>query len=179
VLKNKMTKLAAVGVLGVAMIFVGVGSSGAQARLEIGGSQSNFGTGNLRGGFMPDPFTVNIRSGGSLNVRNMSLGSGCAGFATARPDYILNYSNSASFLRFFFRPNNQSGPRERRDTTLVINDANGDWHCNDDGGGNFNPMVDISNPPSGQYDIWVGTYDGSGQFVDGRLGITELRSERP
>ena len=173
------TWIAALSLLAAGAIFFTHGETIAQARLQIGGSQSNFGSGALRGGFMPDPFTTNIRSGGNIDASRLSLAPGCRGYVTARPDYILNYTNAASFLRFFFRANDASGPRNGRDTTLVINDANGRWHCDDDTGGNFNPMVDIRNPPSGQYDIWVGTYDGSGQYVDGTLAVTELRSQRP
>lgn len=171
--------LAALAAAALAVVLFDHGSTTAQGRLQIGGSQSNFGTQQLRGGFMPDPFRVNIRSGGSMDTSRMSLSPGCRGYVTAQPDYILMYNNAASFVRFYFRPNNGNGPRRGRDTTLVINDARGNWHCDDDGGGNFNPMVDISNPPSGQYDIWVGTYDGSGQYVDGQLHVTELRSNRP
>lgn len=171
--------LAGLAALALGVVLLDHGSTTAQSRLQIGGSRSNFGTQQLRGGFMPDPFRVNIRSGGNLDTSRMSLSPGCRGYVTAQPDYILNYVNSASFLRFYFRANASGGPRQGRDTTLVINDARGGWHCDDDGGGNFNPMVSIDNPPSGQYDIWVGTYDGSGQYVDGQLSVTELRSNRP
>ncbi len=171
--------LAGAALLSALMVLVGQSPSTAQGRLLIGGSRSNFGTNGLRGGFMPDPFNVNIRSGGNIDVSRMSLSPGCRGYVTAQPDYILNYSQAASFVRFYFTSNDQRAPRNQRDTTLVINDARGNWHCDDDGGGNFNPMVDIDNPPSGQYDIWVGTYDGSGQYVDGVLHVTELRANRP
>ncbi len=46
------------------------------------------------------------------------------------------------------------------------------WHCNDDYEG-LNSMVEFSNPPQGQYDVWVGSY-GSGEYISGVLGITEL-----
>ena len=147
----------------------GSAASGGSGTLQIGGSSSNFGSTALRGGFMPDPRMVAITSGGSLNASGMNLGAGCRGHVTRRPDYIVNYSNAASFLRFFVR----SGG----DTTLVINDANGNWHCNDDSSG-LNPMVSINNPPSGQYDIWVGSYR-SGENLSSQLFITELESQRP
>ena len=144
----------------------------AQARLVIGGSSSNFGRTALSGGFMPDPWTTTITSGGSIDVRNLSLSPGCVGYATAQPDYILDYNNAASFLRFYFTPNGSG------DTTLVINDASGNWHCNDDSFGGTNPTVDINNPPSGQYDIWVGSYRANAN-VRGTLHVTELRSRHP
>lgn len=144
----------------------------AQSRLVTGGSRSNFGRGALSGGFMPDPFTTRITSGGNLDVSNMSLASGCAGFVTAQPDYILDYTEARGFLRLYFAA--QGGG----DTTLVVNDAAGHWHCNDDSFGGVNPTVDISHPPSGQYDIWVGSYR-AGETVQGTLHVTEMRSRHP
>ncbi|HJL19265.1 MAG TPA: hypothetical protein RMH99_26610 [Sandaracinaceae bacterium LLY-WYZ-13_1] len=142
----------------------------AQTRLLIGGSSSNYGRSTLRGGFMPDPWTTQITSGGGIDSSQLSLASGCRGYVTRQPDYILDYQNAASFLRFYATA---SG-----DTTLVINDARGRWHCNDDSHGGLNPTVDISNPPSGQYDIWIGSYRAS-ENIRATLHVTELRSNHP
>jgi hypothetical protein len=159
----------AAAALGVAMI-AGSGTVVAQARLLIGGSASNFGRHTLRGGFVPDPFTTRITSGGNLDASNLGLAPGCRGFVTRQPDYILDYENAADFLRFYATAGG--------DTTLVINDANGRWHCNDDSHGGLNPTVDISNPPSGQYDIWVGSYRAN-ENIRSTLHVTELRSNHP
>ena len=159
-------------ILGLAAGLLVLGSHGqsiAQGSLTIGGGNANFGVHRLNGGFMPDPKTISVVSGGSLNVRNMNLGAGCTGYATSNPDAILHYSNAASFLRFFVSA--------QGDTALVVNDAQGNWHCNDDAVGT-NPMVSINNPPSGQYDIWVSSYT-AGQNIRGTLSITELRSQQP
>ncbi|MBO6940729.1 MAG: peptidase S1 [Deltaproteobacteria bacterium] len=142
----------------------------AQARLSLGGSSSNYGRRALEGGFTPDPVEVNIVSGGALDSSNMSLGSGCVGFVTRQPDFILDYSDAANFLRFYVTA---SG-----DTTLLINDAAGNWHCNDDSNNGTNPMVDIRNPPTGQYDIWVGSYEARAN-IRSKLHITELQSRHP
>ena len=93
-------------ILGLAAGLLVIGSHAqtiAQGSLNIGGSNANFGVHRLNGGFMPDPMTVSVVSGGSLNVRNMGLGAGCTGYATSNPDVILQYNNAASFLRFFVR----------------------------------------------------------------------------
>jgi hypothetical protein len=34
-------------------------------------------------------------------------------------------------------------------------------------------MIELSNPPQGQMDIWVGSY-GSGAYVSGTLYVTEF-----
>ena len=142
----------------------------AQARLRLGGSASNFGRRAINGGFMPDPFTTTITSGGNIDASSLSLAPGCRGFVTAQPDFIVDYTNAASFVRFY----NVAGG----DTTLVINDARGNWHCNDDSFGGLNPTVDIANPPSGQYDIWVGSYRAN-ENIRGTLHVTELRTSHP
>ncbi len=129
-------------------------------------SQSpNYGAQSLSAGFTPDPFQVNLTSGGSVNASY--LGGGCVGYATSAPDFRLNWSGSSARLRIFFVASTAG-----QDATLIVNTANGTWMCNDDYGGP-NPMVEINNPPAGQYDIWVGSYQ-SGQYIGGTLKITEL-----
>ena len=88
---------------------------------------------------------------------------------------ILNYSGTSptGLLRFYFVPDVAG-----QDTTIVVNDASANWFCDDDGGGNLNPMLDIVQPPSGQYDIWVGSYR-AGTNIQGTLFVTELPNVRP
>lgn len=142
----------------------------AQTRLVTGGNDSNYGRRALRGGFMPDPFTAPITSGGNMDAGAMSLGPNCRGFVTARPDYILDYDSPANFLRMYFTGGG--------DTTLVIRDGSGRWHCNDDSFNGVHPTVDINRPARGHYDIWVGSYR-SGENVRGTLHITEMRTQHP
>ncbi len=151
-----------------AVLTPGTSHTQAQSPLVIGGRAANFGVQALTGGFMPDPAQYQVVSGGSLHGSVAS--SSCRGYVTGQPDLILHYNNAASFVRFFVRG--------QGDTTLIINDAAGRWHCDDDSGGSLNPMVDINNPPSGQYDIWIGSYQ-AGTNVRGTLGVTELRNIRP
>jgi hypothetical protein len=142
----------------------------AQARLLTGGSASNFGRAQLRGGFMPDPFTVSITSGGNLDATSLGLPAECRGFVTRQPDFILDYEGRRSFLRIYFL--------SQGDTTLIVNDGAGNWRCGDDSFGTLNPSVDLSRPPSGQYDIWVGSFR-AGENVRGTLHVTELRTRHP
>ena len=58
------------------------------------------------------------------------------------------------------------------DTTLVVNAADGSWHCNDDFDG-LNPAITFEAPASGQYDIWVGVYGEAGVAPAG-LYISEV-----
>ena len=128
-----------------------------------------YGTYDLVSGFTPDPYPVGVTSGGSVNVSY--LGGSCVGYATGAPDVSLNYtSGSFPFLRIYFIGDG--------DATLIVNDASGGWHCNDDSYGSRNPSLDFGSPASGQYDIWLGSYS-AGTFVGGTLYFTELENNHP
>jgi hypothetical protein len=109
-----------------------------------------YGQVSLSAGFQPSPHSVSIVAGGGINAGN--LGGGCAGFIADAPDYRLNYTAGGSPLVISVLANS--------DTTLVVNNPSGAWLCDDDSGGSLNPLVQINNPLSGQYDIWVGTFSG-------------------
>ncbi len=142
----------------------------AQGGLRIGGSTANFGVFDLFGGFVPDPAAYSVTSGGGLDASSLGLAPNCRGYVTAQPDVIVRYANPAGWVRFYVRAPG--------DTTLVINDARGHWWCSDDEGGDRNPMIDLSGPPGGQYDVWVGSYR-AGELIRGTLFVTELPGNRP
>ena len=116
---------------------------------------------NLSAGFAPDPVVVNVVAGGNIDARR--LGGNCVGMIANPPDVRLNY-RAGGFPLFL-------SARSNADTTLVINLPNGQWLCNDDFQG-LNPGVVLQNPPSGQYDIWVGTF-GS-QTAPAQLLVSEI-----
>jgi hypothetical protein len=129
--------------------------------------QPTYGTANLVSGFTPDPHSVNLESGGSIDAS--SLGGACRGFIANAPDYRVNYQ-AGSFQRFIVSVNSNA------DTTLVINGPDGRWYCDDDGGNSgLNPAVVFTPPMSGQYDIWVGTY-GSASLQPAQLAVSEVVS---
>lgn len=123
----------------------------------------SYGSVSLNAGFMPDPRTRSIRAGGD---HYFSGGGGCPGgawFANA-PDYRVHYRASGYALSFYVRAPG--------DTAMLINDPSGTWFCNDDYQG-LNPALVFNNPRSGQYDIWLGTYNRS-RVNNSVLYITEL-----
>lgn len=132
--------------------------------------QSNFGGTTLAAGFEPDPFILEMVSGGDVDAAQFNYGAECLGYTTIQPDFRINWSGRSEGLRIFFVGNG--------DTTLLVNDANGNWHCSDDSFNTRNPTVDIINPPQGQFDIWVGSYNGS-ENISGRLYITERGALTP
>lgn len=125
-------------------------------------------TANLSAGFWPDPWSISIQAGGSTQTPSY-LGRDCVGFIhTQAPDVDLNYNAGSLSLYIHVQ--------SRADTTLVINAPDGRWYCNDDTIGT-NPMVVFSNPLSGNYNIWVGTYRNSG-LEPATLLITEIDPRR-
>jgi len=100
------------------------------------------------------------------------LGGGCIGFAATVPDIRITWNGGGGFLRFYFIPGAAG------DTALVINNAVGEWLCNDDSFDTVNPTVDYAAAPSGTYDIWVASYN-RGDSIDGILYVTELDFNHP
>ena len=122
-----------------------------------------YGTVNLNTGFLPDPHTRTVTAGGSVRV---SFQNGCSGYVANAPDYRLNYRAGNTFpLSIYVRA---SG-----DTILLVNDPQTQWYCNDDYNG-LNPGIYLTNPTSGQYDIWVGTY-GPNLISGATLYISEFQ----
>lgn len=148
-----------------ALLFAGLAfAAGAVQAQPNWRAQPMFGTANLNAGFTPDPHVVSVRAGGSS--RNSISGSGCAGYINNdQPDVDLNYQAGRSRLYIYVK----SGI----DTTLLVNDANGTWHCSDDFEGS-NPAIILNNPPSGNYNIWVGTYSQGDTGNQAQLHISEL-----
>ena len=120
----------------------------------------------LESGFTPDPHTVTVRAGGT--DRNPISGSGCAGYIdSAQPDVNLTHTAGRSRLYIYVRSDT--------DTTLLVNDASGNWHCSDD----FNessPAIILENPPSGNYNIWVGSYE---QTATGERAVVQISEMTP
>jgi hypothetical protein len=115
------------------------------------GLTASYGEINLRTGFSPDPYRVNLTAGGQIDASTVS--TDCVGKVASAPDFQLTFD--AGSLPLFIRT--QSGI----DTTLVVNGPSGEWYCDDDSGGGNNAEVRWAKPASGTYDIWVGTYDTS------------------
>jgi hypothetical protein len=123
-----------------------------------------FGEVTLAGGFFPDPHRVGLQSGGPIHAA-AGVGSSCYGYISEAPDYRLYYT-PGDYILFI-------SVVSEFDTTLVVNDPAGNWHCDDDSGGNLNPAIEWDSPLGGQYDIWVGTYSTTA-YRDADLYISEI-----
>jgi hypothetical protein len=127
-----------------------------------------YGTVDLVSGFQPDPHEQAIQAGGSLSA---SAIPGCVGWIAQAPDYRINWTAGSGALPLVFSVDSDA------DTVLVINDAQGNWVCDDDGGNkSLNPSITFQNPASGQYDVWVGTFS-EGDLQPSVLNVSELYSQ--
>lgn len=133
-------------------------------------ASANYGEANLSAGFSPDPYSVGMTTGGSVNVGY--LGSSCSGFATSSPDLRVNFGGGgASLLRIYFVGSNG-------DAAFVINDPYGNFYCVDDSFGTVNPTIDFNNPAGGTYDVWIASY-AANTTVSGTLYLTENSGNHP
>jgi len=149
----------------ISLCLVGVSAAFAQTELNPGGTPT-YGGGTIEAGFLPDPFVVTLLSGGPLDAVALSLGSDCTGYINDVPDYRMTWAGQAAMLRLFFV--------SEGDTTLVIRAPGGKYACNDDFDG-LNPLVQLSNPDDGVYDIWVGSYEADA-YLPGYLMLSQNES---
>ncbi|AKS41590.1 hypothetical protein [Wenzhouxiangella marina] len=125
---------------------------------------ASFGSVTLDAGFTPDPHARQLTAGGSIRASDRF--TNCRGYIAEAPDYSVRYR--AGSMPLIFSVDSSA------DTTLVINDPNGNWWCDDDGADSpLNPLVRFDDPPSGRYDVWVGTYS-AGSGVQATLFVSEI-----
>jgi len=157
-----MSRTLIAGLIGAAVIG---GSLGAATTLQNYSLAPSFGSVHLTAGFLPDPHIRHLTAGGAIRAQDRF--QNCRGYIADAPDYSLYYTAGGQDL--FINVDAD------RDTTLVVNGPNGEWYCDDDGADEpLNPLLYWANPPSGRYDIWVGTYS-SGSGAPATLFISELR----
>lgn len=133
--------------------------AGASALALYASSVSAQQTVSLSAGFVPDPVTFDVVSGGPNDASD--LGSGCVGSVAGSPDVVVNFRSNGGPLSF--------GVVSDGDTSLVINGPDGRYYCSDDVNG-LNPSLGWDSAPSGQYDIWVGAV---GEPVSSTVIVTE------
>ena len=98
-----------------------------------------------------DAVSTAVRAGGA--DRNAVPGSGCSGFiANAAPTAAVEVTGDGPLSIYAV-----SGT----DTTLLVSDPAGRWHCSDDASGS-NPAVTFTRAAAGTYVVWVGTFSPDG-----------------
>lgn len=128
-----------------------------------------YGTIKLTNNFSPDPHRLDLIAGGDTDASTMN--SDCNGFVGTQPDYRLEYIAGEYVLSFIVS--------SEIDTTLIIRDPKGTFHCNDDSEflSSNNPGIMIGRPLTGAFDIWVGTFSNSNTGDEAQLIITEASTD--
>ncbi|HEY71127.1 MAG TPA: hypothetical protein G4O08_11145 [Anaerolineae bacterium] len=132
----------------------------------------NFGEITLEAGFSPDPYAIDMVSGGQVDVGALNLGPECLGYATQAPDLRLWWSGEALSGSFRILFEALGG----EDTVLIVNNFYGQWQCNDDFDfGTLDPGLDIEDVDgqSARMEIWVASYE-AGVGASGTLYISEF-----
>ncbi len=123
----------------------------------------DYATLNLKAGYEPDPAVVNVLAGGDIKSKT----GGFEHFIVSRPSVRLNYTTGKWILTIY--------AQSEENTTLLVRLPDGTWIANDDGvGAGHNPVLKFLTPQSGQYDIWVGSLDGT-KTPRATLFVTELK----
>lgn len=117
---------------------------------------------DLAAGFPLDPTFVSVQGGGEVDASLLS--SECVGYINQQPVATVDWTGDAPFVETFFVSDS--------DPTLVVLTPDGQLLCNDDADEHLlDPVIEISEPVTGTYRIWVGSY-AKGQLIPGVLVFT-------
>ena len=91
-------------------------------------------------------------AGGESDVNTCAVaGLSASGWYIDRPDFVIELNEASSIL---FEGEGQC------DTTLLVNDGNGDWHYDDDSAPDSNGgYLAFTASTPGPFQVWVGTYN--------------------
>lgn len=123
-----------------------------------------YGSVNLSSGFTPDPQIRSVTAGGN----NYTTLAGCNAYIHAGAPDLNVYYQAGSFPLTI-------NARSNVDVTLLVNAPNGSWYCDDDSGEGRNAQLTFTAPMTGQYNVWVGTYNAQGGTLpEAQIYLTEL-----
>ncbi len=105
-----------------------------------------------------------LLAGGSLDAFN-NFGGNCNGFVAANPDFTAFVDSAGIDVEFTVR--------SAEDTTLAVRTPSGQFLCDDDSAGDFNPLVIADGAQSGAYEVWLGTFSSVGH-APATLSIRDL-----
>lgn len=98
------------------------------------------------------PRNHSVTAGGAANLAGCSVPG--IGYVAISPDFDLYFTENGMGRALEFRVEGSC------DTVLLVNDARGNWHFNDDDV-SVHPRIRIQSAPEGIYEIWVGTFDSA------------------
>ena len=120
----------------------------------------------LARGFQPSPYALQVLGGGRSNLADHLADADCSGYVSEAPDYSVYLSEDMADLRFaVYSP---------AAMTLLINGADGRWHCRAGG----DPAVSFAYALSGLYDVWIGSKE-RGNYVASIFYLTDYEPDAP
>ncbi|WP_220443929.1 LCCL domain-containing protein [Pararhodobacter zhoushanensis] len=97
------------------------------------------------------PQSLPVVAGGNVDLSTCPIEG--HGWVITAPDFDLTVTDNTAGRELEFRVEAEC------DTVLLVNDATGAWHFNDDDGDSLTSRIRLTNAPAGAYDIWVGTFN--------------------
>lgn len=154
-------------IIALATVVSFIASQGASAQIfgrsgETGevnpDAQPRFGTYDLALDELTSPYIIGVEAGGPLNARRSGFPQGCFGIMTAEPSVILRIDSPSQTLNVF--------TAGEGDTTMAVQAPDGTFRCDDDGAGRgMNAGLRLANAQSGNYKVWVGSFDNRNFFT--------------
>jgi len=96
-----------------------------------------------------------VLAGGGVDLAGCTSMPGY-GFVMAAADFSITFSGNSAGRALEFRVDSEC------DSILLVNDASGNWHYDDDSNGSLDAKLRLAKTAEGVYDVWVGTrYSGN------------------
>lgn len=130
-------------------------------------------------GFTPTPIIMGGSAGGTVDASTMAAAGGtmaygysCIGMMPATPQHVLEVTGPIAHLRIVV-DTFTAGVGGSNDTTLMVRMPDGSYWCDDDGGGELQPMVEGMVSMPGRVEVFVGGYSSSGVGARYKIAFTE------
>lgn len=119
--------------------------------------------------FQPSPFAVQFLGGGRSAAADFITNVECQGFVAEAPDFSVILSEAFANLRF--------AVHSPADMTLIVNGADGNWHCGDNSE-SVDATIRFRYAAAGLYDIWIGSVE-EGNYAAGIFYVLETEPDEP
>lgn len=103
------------------------------------------------------PTTYDVAAGGVQDVSLCGLPVYAAGFFSAQPNLTFTLSGMQDYARLEIQAQSNC------DSVMLVRTTDGSWYFDDDGNGNLDPRLELTNTAmlNGRLDIWMGSFGGS------------------
>jgi hypothetical protein len=111
---------------------------------------------NTTGSALYSPTDYPLTAGGQTDLSTCGLPISGWGYFSAQPSYSFFLSGMQEYGRLEIEGESSC------DTVMLVRTPDGQWHFDDDGNGNLNPLINLNNAAmlNGRVDVWMGVYGG-------------------